>query len=267
MNTLEYYFPQRGEDIYYACIHLPVPLKKALFTLEAFWRQIMSVSEKTTQEAHIAELKLNWWREEIQQIYVGTPTHPITQALVDVVHLYQIRQSQLTALAEAAQLSINTQIFETQASLNKHYQHLGGIRYSLFSKILLKEAPSVTLEKMLHHYGIASEIIRHLQNFAHFLARKQLYIPLEALPEKEHTAYEILNGKYEILPNLLAQQASLAGKLFEEFPLKNLPEQLAPIHNEIRLHQAHLHLLKRKKYPILATPLQILPIRKLLICQ
>jgi hypothetical protein len=183
------------------------------------------------------------------------------------------RHSQWAACIEATQTTLSTHIFETQASLNQHFQHLGGIRLSLLAQTLLENHLHLSHEKILHQVGIGLEIIRHLQMLPHHLAHQKLYLPLEVFPEpQEENAFAWLQTPVmtpDIEP-LIQQQLDLAHDCLsqmEELSMAELTGVYHPLYREVLLKRALLRTMKKKCARLLDAqhPLRLSPLRKLWI--
>ncbi len=266
LTPLDTYLSKRGDDFYYACLKTPAAKAFPAKVIQALWEWVVQISE-ASKDPEIAQKKLAWCRQDIDSIYLGNPTHPITQALVPIVQACQIRQSQLAALIEASTLTLSTQLFETQASLNQHYQHLGGLRLTLLSQVLtphLVHPAHPAQEKALHTLGIAQEIIRHLQFFKKHLMHQRLYLPLETFSDGEQGAYAFLSnpGPSPVITALFQHQAQLALDLFSAE--SHLETHIHPIiFNDLKLSRQMLGYLIKEQFPVLDQPPLLSPIRRL----
>lgn len=69
-----------GSSFYYSFLFLPPPQRRAITALYAFCREVDDVVDEC-EDANVARIKLQWWREEAARIFDGTPRHPVAQAL------------------------------------------------------------------------------------------------------------------------------------------------------------------------------------------
>lgn len=162
-----------GSDWRISLAGLPSHKKTELAALVEYVKQLRHCSEQYREPA-VAKAKLNWWQIEIQKSSTEA-SHPISQVLAKT-HLAKLP---LLALIEASELSLDTHYFATQAELNQHYQHTGGIFIELMARLLQDNQPLETpLQKACHQAGIALEIVRHLMYLPTYLARQHLYFPI-----------------------------------------------------------------------------------------
>lgn len=70
----------RGTAWYYATLHLPLPQRKKLLALQAWWRAVRGIPFSVTEPA-VAAAKLAWWEAQLHQCRGGRPDHPLLQIL------------------------------------------------------------------------------------------------------------------------------------------------------------------------------------------
>src|SRR5207253_6924611 len=85
---------QSGSSFYYSFLFLPPERRRAITALYAFCREVDDVVDEC-QDAQVARTKLNWWRQEVAQLFTGQSTHPVTKALAEHLAAYRITQERL----------------------------------------------------------------------------------------------------------------------------------------------------------------------------
>ncbi len=76
---------QSGSSFYYSFMFLPPERRRAITALYAFCREVDDAVDEPG-DPQVARAKLEWWRQEVAQLYSGNASHPVTRALV--VSLY-----------------------------------------------------------------------------------------------------------------------------------------------------------------------------------
>lgn len=71
-------------DRYYCCLFSPTDERRALFALLAF-NQEVTKTRSVVSEPMLGEIRLQWWREALEEIEQGRPrAHPVVEALAGV---------------------------------------------------------------------------------------------------------------------------------------------------------------------------------------
>ena len=194
----------RGSALYYSlrCVH--GDKRTAILAVVAIAKALSDTAEKAVNP-EAAAAKLNWWQQEINALFAGTPTHPHTKALLPHLIQFQLKPEPLLALVEANELTLNTQVFATQSDLARHYQHIGGIREGIKAQILNEGKHDNQVQKFAHYLGITLEAVRHINYFATFYQRQQLYLPESDLQSLSTQAALDPKNQTALIPLLKAQ--------------------------------------------------------------
>src|SRR5450755_4001857 len=90
---------QSGSSFYNSFRFLPPERRAAITALYAFCREVDDVVDESTDPS-LAARTLAWWREEIDRLYAGQPTHPVTRALAPHVVPFSITRERLLEIVE-----------------------------------------------------------------------------------------------------------------------------------------------------------------------
>ena len=84
MMTPEQYVQDKaaksGSSFYYSFLFLPPERRRAITALYAFCREVDDVVDEIRDKS-VAASKLAWWRLEVERLFAGEPTHPVTITL------------------------------------------------------------------------------------------------------------------------------------------------------------------------------------------
>jgi phytoene synthase len=111
-----------GSSFYYSFLFLPPPRRRAITAMYAFCREVDDVVDETTDPA-IAQTKLDWWCAEVDRLYAGQPTHPVTQALTPHVESFGIARERMQQVIDGMQMDLRQNRYLDYANL-KTYCHL-----------------------------------------------------------------------------------------------------------------------------------------------
>ena len=97
---------QSGSSFYYSFLFLPTERRRAITALYAFCREVDDTVDECT-DPQIARTKLVWWRKEITDMRKGSPTHPVTQALLPHLDTYSIENRHLLAIIDGMEMDLD----------------------------------------------------------------------------------------------------------------------------------------------------------------
>lgn len=72
-----------GSNLYYATLFAPPGLRRQLFALHAFAREIEE-SVFRVSDPGVVRMRLQWWRQELANMAAGRPDHPVTRELTSL---------------------------------------------------------------------------------------------------------------------------------------------------------------------------------------
>jgi len=87
-----------GSSFYYSFIFLPAQKRDAITALYAFCREVDDVVDECS-DYQVAKIKLAWWRNEIEGMYVNNPQHPVSKALISHIHTYGLAKAHFLSSA------------------------------------------------------------------------------------------------------------------------------------------------------------------------
>ncbi len=87
-----------GSAAYYALLFTPTEKRAAVTALFALHRELDEITIRRGEPA-VAQVKLQWWDDEIRRLAAGEPRHPITRAMVDQTSVSGSRELLLEMVA------------------------------------------------------------------------------------------------------------------------------------------------------------------------
>lgn len=146
---------ERGDPLRFRTAMLaPVAQRGALFALYAFNVEV-SRAPWVTQEAMIAEMRLQWWRDVLEEISGGGPVrrHEVATPLAQVLSPEQARL--LDALVAARRWDIYREPFEDAADLARYIDQTAGHLMWVAAQ-LLGDAQERPVRQAAHAAGIGA---------------------------------------------------------------------------------------------------------------
>ena len=102
---------QSGSSFTVSFIFLPKNKREAMTALYAFCREVDDVVDECT-DYNIAQIKLNWWKSEIANLYAGTPQHPVTKALQPVIAEFNLAQAHFLEIIDGMEMDLKFNRYE-----------------------------------------------------------------------------------------------------------------------------------------------------------
>ncbi|HZZ08312.1 MAG TPA: presqualene diphosphate synthase HpnD [Candidatus Binataceae bacterium] len=179
-----------SSNFYYAFMLLPAERRQALYSVYAFCRFVDDIADDESV-GRPAEL-LARWREELERVFNGSPTHPISRALAHNVHRFAIPRRYFEEIIDGVEMD------------------LGRTRYAAFEELRLycyRVASAVGLvcieifgycnpraREYAEHLGIAFQLTNIIRDLSEDAARGRIYLPLEDLARFGVSEDDILHG-------------------------------------------------------------------------
>ena len=110
-----------------------------MYALVAEWRALMDPGV----ELAAAQLKLAWWREEIQRLGRGAPVHPISRYIASLPRAGEVDFAPLENTLEAAARQIGGAPLERGAELEAHAAALWGEPLAMAARLAALPAPAL----------------------------------------------------------------------------------------------------------------------------
>ena len=205
---------QSGSSFYYSFLFLPRDRRRAITALYAFCREVDDVVDEV-REPSVARAKLAWWREEVAKIYHGTPQHPVTRALADVVGPYQLEEARLVEVIDGMQMDLDYNAYPDFDALKVYCHRVAGVVGMLSARIFGFEDPR-TLDYAAD-LGVAFQLTNIIRDVGEDARRDRVYLPVHELAEFGVTTDDIVHGREtEAFEELMAFQARRAESWYEQ---------------------------------------------------
>lgn len=255
-----------GSSFYYAFLFLPPPRRAAITALYAFCREVDDVVDEST-DATLAAQTLAWWRDEIDRLYQGAPTHPVTLGLAPHLVPYSITRPRLLEIIAGMEMDLHQTRYLDFAGLAHYCHHVAGVVGLLSSNIFGAVDPGseVYAEKM----GLAVQLINIIRDVGEDARIGRIYLPVDELKRFNVPAADLLNGRSspEFI-ELMKFQAARAKAVYAE-ALALLP----PVDCRVQrtglimgaIYRVLLDEIERADFAVLNQRIALTPVRKLWI--
>lgn len=149
-----------------------------IYALQSEWRALTHAQA----DPKVAELKLAWWRDEMQRLSKGTPAHPIGQHLAALRCAAQVDFSPLQRSVEAAMAETHGAPLERSADLFPHSMALGGVPLLIAARLAGEPAfADGALDASLTALAAAEYLAHALADYRREARHGRVLFPVEEL--------------------------------------------------------------------------------------
>ncbi|HJV75221.1 MAG TPA: presqualene diphosphate synthase HpnD, partial [Noviherbaspirillum sp.] len=249
---------------YYSFLFLPAERRRAITALYAFCREVDDTVDECT-DITIARNKLMWWRKEIKAMLDGSPSHPVTQALLPHVSAYGLEGKHLQAIIDGMEMDLDQTRYLDYAGLKRYCWHVASVVGILSASIFGVTRPE-TLQ-YAEKLGLAFQLTNIIRDVGEDARKGRIYLPVNELQQFNVTAAEILKGQHsENFEKLMRFQSERAQALYDEalalLPPKDRRAQRSGL-MMAAIYRALLNEIENDGFHVLNQKISLTPIRKL----
>ena len=255
---------QSGSSFYYSFLFLPPERRRAITALYAFCREVDDTVDEASDQS-VARIKLAWWRNEVTQMYSGTPTHPVMLALKPHIQPYDLKQEHLQAIIDGMEMDLDQSRYLDYPNLKKYCWHVAGVVGILSASIFGVTNPQTL--KYAETLGLAFQLTNIIRDVGEDARKGRIYLPVNELQQFNVTAADLLNARHsEKFEALMKFQADRAQKLYDEaFALLPKEDRRAqrPGLMMAAIYRTLLDEIERDGFHVLTQKISLTPLRKL----
>ncbi len=239
-----------SSNFYYAFMLLPLERRRALYAVYAFCRFVDDIADddSISEPAQLLER----WRDELQKVFAGNPTRPVSRALADNVVRFNIPRRYFDEVIDGVEMDLSRRRYETFAELSLYCRRVASAVGLICIEIFGYSNPAtrVYAEKL----GLAFQLTNIIRDVREDAERGRIYLPLEDLRRFGVTEAELLEGVYsDRFRTLMAFEALRARDFYREaaqaLPPEDRPSMLSA--EAMRLiYSALLEQIVRSEYRV-----------------
>ncbi len=181
---------QSGSSFYYSFLFLPKDKRRAMTALYAFCREVDDVVDECT-DMNVARMSLAWWRGQVNEIYDGTPQHPVALALVPVVRQFSLDKEHLLEIIAGMEMDLYKNRYDSFEELKLYCYRVASVVGLLSARIF-----GYSDEKTLiyaHDLGIAFQLTNIIRDVGEDAQRGRIYLPQDEMKQYGIHVNDVLN--------------------------------------------------------------------------
>jgi phytoene synthase len=253
-----------GSSFYYSFLFLDPRRRKAITALYAFCREVDDVVDECP-DTELARTKLDWWRGEVAALYMGRPSHPVTQALAGSLTEFHLPQEQLLEIIDGMEMDLTQARYVDFKALHLYCYRVASVVGLLAAEIFgYRERQTL---KYAHDLGLAFQLTNIIRDVGEDARRGRVYLPQDELARFGVTEADLLQANYsESFRQLMEFQVKRAQetyqKAFAQLPATDRKAQRAGL-IMAAIYRATLNEIVRDDYRVLDQRISLPPLRKL----
>lgn len=179
-----------SSNFYYAFMLLPGERRRALYSVYAFCRFIDDIADD--ESARDPGAMLERWRAELERVYTGSPTHPISRALAHNVRAYGIPRRYFEEIIDGVEMDLARTRYERFEDLRLYCYRVASAVGLICIEIFGYHNPRT--RDYAEHLGVAFQLTNIIRDVSEDAARGRIYLPLEDLRRFGVAEDDILRG-------------------------------------------------------------------------
>jgi phytoene synthase len=252
-----------SSNFYYAFMLLPRERRRALYAVYAFCRFVDDIADDD-KIAQPTEL-LTRWREELDNVFGGRPTRPISRALADNVARFGIARRYFDEVIDGVEMDLSRQRYESFDELSQYCHRVASAVGLICIEVFGYRNPATRVYAA--KLGLAFQLTNIIRDVREDAERGRIYLPLEDLRRFRVTEAELLEGVYNDRFRALMAFESLRARNYYREAAQALPpeDRLSMLSAEAMrlIYSALLDRIVRSDYRVfdrryrLSTPLKL----------
>ena len=253
-----------GSSLHYSLLKLREHQQHAIRALYALRAELLNIVD-SSQDSRIAHAKLLWWQEELQRLFSAQPQHPITRVLAAHYEIFATHQQQFTALAEAAEMTVNYDAYPGFEQLLAYCHRAGSSVTLLHAHVLGFSAPETST--FAHQLGVGLSLLERLRRVRQDALNRRFFIPDDELQRFGIRHQDLAGNQTNTQMRQLFQHQAARIRHYWQQAQQTLPA--AEHRNQrsllilVKLKQAVLDEIEADGWRLLEQRLSLTPLRKL----
>ncbi|MDO4637691.1 MAG: presqualene diphosphate synthase HpnD [Lautropia sp.] len=258
---------QSGSSFYYSFLFLPAERRRAITALYAYCREIDDIVD-SQGDHQVARRKLAWWEQEIDALFTGEPTHPVSRALAPCLAPYGLKRRQLLEVIDGMRMDLDGERYLDFEGLKLYCRRVAGVVGEMSAAIFGYEDPA-TLQ-YADRLGLAFQLTNIVRDVGEDARMGRVYLPQQDLIRHGMSRQQILSASPEVEKNpsfqaLMGEQVERARQAYREafalLPAADRGRQrpgliMATIYVKL------LDEIARSGYPVISQRIALTPLRK-----
>ena len=207
------YTKQSGSNFYYSFLFLSKTKRQAMYTVYAFCKAVDSAVDEPSAGSNPKD-ELRRWRRELDAVYGGTPTFPITVSLAHHVKALSIPKVYFEELIKGVEMDLSNNRYATFDELSLYCYRVASVVGLICLHIFGATSPRA--QDYAVSLGMAFQLTNILRDVGADASDNRVYLPLEDLHASNYSEKALLQQTYSPEFRTLMQQEGARARHYYE---------------------------------------------------
>lgn len=250
MNSLEYCYQQAaplGSTFYYSVKKNSLAVRNAIVAIQAFYQELENILFSYT-DVGVAQVKFNWWRDEVIKIRDGQPTHPVSLALQPSIDTFHLPSLKLIEMIDGMEQNLSPLSFSSFEEVVIYFMRTAGVRECLIAAV-----SQCYEEEIIYQGMLVVELVNLIQNFRRYQHRDLMYFATDELRQ------------FPDIKKLLHYQAEKVERAYVKMREQSTPKirlGLSSLRIRVEIAHALCKEIEASNFPVLQQFIDLTPLRK-----
>jgi len=203
-----------GSNFYYSFLFLPKARRSAMYTVYAFCKAVDSAVDEPPPGTQPQE-ELIRWRAELDAVYHGTPTWPITISLAHHVRELSIPKVYFEELIKGVEMDLHNNRYVTFDELSSYCYRVASVVGLICLHVFGATSPRA--QDYAVDLGMAFQLTNILRDVGADAAQNRIYLPLEDLKACKYSEKALRQQTYSPeFQKLMQYEAARARQYYDK---------------------------------------------------
>jgi len=203
-----------GSSFYYSFLSLPNQKREAITAVYAFCREVDDIVD-APGDLQVKNVKLNWWHQEIHNLYNAKPQHPITRALEPMINTFNLPEEYFSEIIDGMQMDLTQNRYASFKELSLYCYRVASV-VGLICAEIFGYQDRQTL-KYANDLGMAFQLTNIIRDVYDDYKNDRVYIPQDELEKYGVTENDIKTQNHnEAFNELMRFQTERANSYYDK---------------------------------------------------
>ncbi|MBI4387098.1 MAG: presqualene diphosphate synthase HpnD [Elusimicrobia bacterium] len=200
--------PEKNSNFAVGFLFLSKPQREALQAVYRFCRHVDDIADSGHLSSAQAQRMLDFWREEIERLYRGCPTHSISMRLAAPIERFHLPSRAFSDLISGVELDLRKNRYATYSELEAYLYGVAVTVGLLCIEIFgYAHTPAERAREYARQLGTAFQLTNILRDVGADLEKGRIYIPLDEMAQAGYREEDLLRREHSpALEAVLARQ-------------------------------------------------------------
>lgn len=189
--------PERSSNFFLGFLFLSKPRRRALSAVYAYCRTIDDIVDSGTLGREQAQKMLDFWREEIERLFAGKPTHSVSRELLAPIKTFRLPKEPFLEMIRGCSMDLGPVRMENFENLES-YMHgvacsVGRLCVEIFGYQFTSRDNMAEFVKL---YGYAFQLTNIIRDVGADLEMDRVYLPLSEMREAGYTMEALVRREH-----------------------------------------------------------------------